>query len=141
MSFEADSEFFLEDEYEEFSDEMLIFAEALGSENIFHHSQNEIEDEKCTLEHYVNDNNASEKAEEQEIHESNQTKPGIIDFLLSKRFLLRTGFCFLGAIFVGLNLFHKLNFDEQFQNALSTSSYVGNAFFYPVDLSIYSNIW
>jgi len=141
MSFEAESEFVLEDEYEEFSDEMLIFAEALGTENIFHQSQNEIEDEECTLEQLVNDSHASEKAEELENDDTDPAKSGIIDFLLSKRFLLRTGFCFLGAIFVGLNIFHKLNFDEQFQDAISTSSYVGNAFFYPVDLSIYSNIF
>ena len=38
MSVEA--EFVHEDEYEEFSDEILFFAEALGTENIFHQSQN-----------------------------------------------------------------------------------------------------
>ena len=35
MSVDAEGEFFHEDEYEEFSDETLLFAEALGTENIF----------------------------------------------------------------------------------------------------------
>ena len=35
MSVDADGEFFHDDEYEEFSDEILLFAEALGTENIF----------------------------------------------------------------------------------------------------------
>ena len=35
MSVDADGEFFNDDEYEEFSDEILLFAEALGTENIF----------------------------------------------------------------------------------------------------------
>merc|ERR1712013_764174 len=123
MSFDADSEFFLEDEYEEFSDEMLIFAEALGSENIFHQSQKEIEEEKCKLEHIVDDNKASEKVKV-ENDDSDMIKPGMVDSFLSKRFLLRTGFCVLGALFVGLNIFHKLNCDEQFEDAITMSSYI-----------------
>ena len=35
MSVDAEGEFFHDDEYEEFSDESLLFAEALGTENIF----------------------------------------------------------------------------------------------------------
>ena len=142
MSFDTDvdSEFLLEDEYEEFSDEMLIFAEALGSENIFHQSQKEIEEEKCKVEHFVDGDHASEKVEV-ENDDSDLMKPGMIDSFWSKRFLLRTGFCILGALFVGLNIFHKLNCDEQFEDAITMSSYIGGAFFYPVDLSIYSKMW
>ena len=35
MSVDAEGEFIHDDEYEEFSDETLLFAEALGTENIF----------------------------------------------------------------------------------------------------------
>ena len=35
MSVDAEGEFFHDDEYEEFSDEIVLFDEALGTENIF----------------------------------------------------------------------------------------------------------
>jgi hypothetical protein len=55
------------------------------------------------------------------------------DLSLNRRYILKTGFCFLGAMFVGLKMYKKLKLIQTFQNSLSATSYAANCLFYPIN--------
>ena len=62
------------------------------------------------------------------------------DLSLNRRYILKTGFCFLGAMFVGLKMYKKLKLMETFQSSLSATSYAANCLFYPINPFLFDNI-
>ena len=62
------------------------------------------------------------------------------DLSLNKRYIFKTGFCFLGAMFVGLKMYKQLKFIETFQNSLSVTSFAANCLFYPINPFLFDNI-
>ena len=65
----------------------------------------------------------TENGSENVIHEITKM---MSDLSLNRRYILKTGLCFLGALFVGLKLYNKLKLIETYQNSLSTTSYATN---------------
>ena len=60
---------------------------------------------------------------------------------LNIRYILKRGFCFLGAMFVGLKMHKNLKLIETFQNSLSATSYAAYCLCYPINPFLFENIF